>query len=106
MIVPLYKSKGERNDCKNYRDISLLSVVGKIYAGILIDRVRRVTGGLIDDEQGVFREGRGCVVQIFILKLFNVYMDTVMKEVKMGIGNWGVRLMEEGREWRLPLVRR
>ena len=36
MIFPLYKGKGERNECKNYRDISLLSVVGKIYAGILI----------------------------------------------------------------------
>ena len=77
-----------------------------MYAEILVDRVRRVTGGLIDDEQGVFREGRGCVVQIFILKLFNVYMDTVMKEVEMGIEKRGLRLMEEGREWKLPLVRR
>ena len=33
--------------------ISLLSVVGKIYVGIIIDRVRKVnTEGLIDDEQG------------------------------------------------------
>ena len=43
-------------------------MVGKIYAGILIDRVRRVTGGLIDDKQGGFREGRVCVNQIFTLK--------------------------------------
>ena len=43
MIVPLHKGKGERNECKSYRGISLLSVVGKIYAGILIDRVRGVT---------------------------------------------------------------
>ena len=34
---------------KNYRRISFLSVVGKIYAGILVDRFRRVTGVLIDD---------------------------------------------------------
>ena len=46
----------------NYRDISL-SVVGKIYAG-----VRKVTEGLIDDEQGELRTGRGCVNQIFTLK--------------------------------------
>ena len=46
----------------------MFSVVGKIYAGILIDRVRRVTGGLIDDEQGGFREGRWYVHQIFTLK--------------------------------------
>ena len=47
---------------------SLLIVDGKIYAGNLVDRVRRVTGGLIDDEQRGFREGRGCVDQIFTLK--------------------------------------
>ena len=32
----------------------MLSVVGKIYAGILVDRVRIGTRGLIDDEQGGF----------------------------------------------------
>ena len=37
MIVPLYKGKGERTKCKNYRGISLLSMVGKIYRGILVD---------------------------------------------------------------------
>ena len=47
MIIPLYKGKGERTECKNYRGVSLLSVVGKIYAGILVARVRRVTGGLM-----------------------------------------------------------
>ena len=68
VIAPLYKGKGERDKCKNYRDIRLLSVVGKIYAWILVDRVRRVTGGLIDDVHVGFREGRGCVDQIFTLK--------------------------------------
>ena len=47
VIVPLYKGKRETTKCKNYRGISLLSVVGKIYAGILVDRVCRVTGCLI-----------------------------------------------------------
>ena len=46
----------------------MLIVVGKIYAGILVERVRRVTGVLIDNEQGCFRAGRGCVDQIFTLK--------------------------------------
>ena len=40
----------------------------KIYAEILIDRICRVTEGLIDDEQGSFRAGRGCVDQNFTLK--------------------------------------
>ena len=63
-----YNGKGERSEYKNYSSISLLSVVGKIYAGILMDIVRRVTGGLIDDQKGGFRAGRGCVDQIFTLK--------------------------------------
>ena len=68
MTVSLYKGKGEGTECKNYRGISLLSVVGQIYAGILIDSVHRVIGGLIDDEQGGFRARKGCVDQIFTLK--------------------------------------
>ena len=68
VIVPLYKGKGERTECKNHRGISLLSVVGKIYAGIFVDRVRRMTGGLIDDEQGGLKAVSGYVDQIFTLK--------------------------------------
>ena len=58
MIVPLYKCKGESLNVR-IRGISLLSVVGKIYAGVLVDRVHRVTGGSIDDEQGVLEQGGG-----------------------------------------------
>ena len=73
LIVPLYKGKGEMTECKNYRGISLyyrgirFSVVGNIYVVILVDRFRRVTGGLIDDEEGGFKPRRGCVDQIFML---------------------------------------
>ena len=68
MIVPLCKGKGDRTECKNYRGITLLSVVGKIYAGILMNSVRRVIEDLIIDEQGGFRSGMGCVNKIFTLK--------------------------------------
>ena len=37
VIVPLYKGKRERTECKNYRGIGLLNVIGKIYAGIFIN---------------------------------------------------------------------
>ena len=39
VIVPLCNGKGERTECKNYSGIILLNVVGKIYVGILVDRV-------------------------------------------------------------------
>ena len=39
VIVPLHKGKGEMIKCKSYRGISLLSVVGEIYADILVEFV-------------------------------------------------------------------
>ena len=33
VMVSLYKGKGERTECSNYRGISLLSVVGKYMQG-------------------------------------------------------------------------
>ena len=46
----------------------MISVVGKIYTEILLDRFSKVTEGLINDVQGGFRAGRGCVDLIFIRK--------------------------------------
>ena len=36
VTVPLYKGKRKKSGCSNYRGISLLSVVVKIYSGILV----------------------------------------------------------------------
>ena len=70
-MIPLYKGKGEVYDCKNSRGISLLSVVGKLYGRVLIERVRRLTEELVGEEQGGFRRGRGCVDQLFVLRQLN-----------------------------------
>ena len=35
-IVTLFKNKGDRSDCNNYREISLLSVVGKVFARVVL----------------------------------------------------------------------
>ena len=87
IVVPLYKGKGDRNDCKNYRGISLLSIPGKVYGRILIERVRVLPERMIGEEQCGFRSGRGCVDQVFVMKqmsekfcgknksLFVAYMD-------------------------------
>ena len=41
---------------------SLLAEVGNIYVGILVHRVRKVTEGLIDDEQGDSDQGGVCML--------------------------------------------
>ena len=67
-IVPLYKGKGDPLECKNNRGISLLSVPGKVYGRILIERVIENSEGQIGEEQSGFRKGRSCADQIFVLR--------------------------------------
>ena len=67
-MVPLYKGKGDVHECSNFRGISLLSVVGKVYSRVLINRIRDKTENVITEVQGGFRRGRGCTDQIFILR--------------------------------------
>ena len=82
-IVPLYKGKGDHLECANYRGISLLSVVGKVYGTILIERIRKSVDRAIGEEQCGFREGRGCVDQIFAVRhLCEKYLG-VSKKVYM-----------------------
>ena len=64
-LVPLYKGKGDVHECSNFRGISLLSVVGKVYCRVLIIRIRNKTENVIVEVQSGFRRGRGCADQIF-----------------------------------------
>ena len=59
-MVPLYKGKGDVYECSNFRGISLLSVVGKVYDIILINRIRDKTENVIAEVQSCFRRGKGC----------------------------------------------
>ena len=74
-MFPIHK-KGDKSDPYNYRGISLLSVVSKVYEAVLYKRVddwcegrrrRAEMDATLCEEQGGFRRGRGCVDQIFVL---------------------------------------
>ncbi len=65
IIVPVYKGKGRRGECGSYRGISLLSIPRKVHGKVIIERVQQLTEDKISEEQGGFRNGRGCVDQIF-----------------------------------------
>ena len=68
MIFPIYKD-GDKKDPLNYRGITLLSIVGKVHAQILNDRMIRWSEQhkIIAEEQGGFRPQRGCPDQLFTL---------------------------------------
>ena len=56
-MVPLYKGKEDVYECSNFRGISLLSVVGKVYGMVLINSIRDKTENVIAEVQGGFRRG-------------------------------------------------
>ena len=67
--MPLYKNKGERSDPDNYRGITLLSCMGKLFTALLNYRLTKYLDatGTIGDEQAGFRHGYSTIDHIFTL---------------------------------------
>src|SRR5678816_4329836 len=61
-------------------------------------RINGVNGDWFRINSGV---RQGCVMSPW---LFNLYMDGVMKEFEVGMAGNGVRMMENGGEWRVPYL--
>ena len=59
--------KGDLSDCNNWKGITLLSVPGKIFCSILLNRIRSAVERVPREEQAGFRPGRFCIDQIFPL---------------------------------------
>ena len=55
VITPIYK-KGCRDRLENYRPITVLSTLYKIYTKCLVERMRAVLPHLIDSAQGAFQD--------------------------------------------------
>ena len=54
-IITLYTNKSERNDCNNYRGISLLSIVGKVFARVILIRLQKLAERIYPESQCGFR---------------------------------------------------
>ena len=68
-IVVLFKNKGARTDCGNYRGISLLSIAGKILARILLNRlVGNISENNLPEAQCGFRPGRSTTDMVFAVR--------------------------------------
>ncbi|XP_068675587.1 uncharacterized protein [Montipora foliosa] len=67
LIVTLFK-KGDKSLCSNYRGISLLSAVGKLFAKILLNRLTPLAEEVLPESQCGFRPLRGIIDMIFALR--------------------------------------
>ena len=81
MILPLYKNKGDINDPDNYRGITLLSCLGKLFTAIINDRLASYIDatGIMGEEQAGFRYAYSTIDHIFTLR---VIIDFYLKEKK------------------------
>lgn len=67
-IVTLYKNKGDRSDCNNYRGISLLSIIGKAFAKVVLKRLQALAERVYPESQCGFRAERSTTDMIFSLR--------------------------------------
>ena len=67
-IVTLYKNKGDRSDCNNYRGISLLAIIGKVFARVVLTRLQSLAEQVYPESQCGFRPQRSTVDMIFSLR--------------------------------------
>ncbi|XP_037801349.1 uncharacterized protein LOC119596256 [Penaeus monodon] len=68
MIVTLYKNKEEWSDCNNYRGISLLSIVGKAFARVTLNRLQLLAERVYLEAQCGFRAARSTVDMVFSVR--------------------------------------
>ena len=67
-IITLYKNKGVRNDCNNYRGISLLNIVGKVFARVILIRLQKLAERIYPESQCGFRAKRSTIDMVFSLR--------------------------------------
>ena len=68
-IIAIYKNnKGEKNDCNNYRGISLRSTVGKVFARVILIRLQKLAEPIYPESQCGFRAERSTIDTMFSLR--------------------------------------
>jgi hypothetical protein len=67
IVTPIHK-KGDKLNRENYRAISLLSIPGKVFLQILLERMKARVEAKLSEIQYGFRAGRGTVDAIFIVR--------------------------------------
>ena len=74
-MKPLYKNKGCKNDPQNFRPITVLSCLGKVFTSILSERLTQYSDEflVLCENQSGFRKEYSTLDNLFILhSLFNI----------------------------------
>ena len=83
-IVPIYKKKGSEIDPNNYRGISLINCICKVFTSLISSRITRFCDSieLLGSEQAGFRRGFSTCDHIFSLHvLITIYTKVLKKKL-------------------------
>ena len=71
-IIPIYKNIGDSNDPKNFRSITLVSCLGKLFTAILSERLSKYSDDffVMHENQCGFKQGYCTVDNVFTLYSF------------------------------------
>lgn len=81
VIIPIYKHKGDSNVAANYRPITILSCLGKLFTAVLNQRLTKYLdeNETVNENQAGFRKGYGVTDHIFVLYSLIEIMKKVNK---------------------------
>ena len=55
-VIFIYKGKGERCECKNFKGISMISTPGKVLSRVMIERIQDTAVWRMGEEQCRFQK--------------------------------------------------
>jgi hypothetical protein len=68
-IIVKIQKKGDYRNCNNWRGITLLVVISKVFTHTILDRISGILETGIQKEQASFRPNRSCIDQINTLRI-------------------------------------
>ena len=80
-ISPIYKNKGDRLTPQNYRPITILSCLGKLFTTILNGRLNGYLGDLLSENQAGFRKHYSTLDNIFSMHALTELLKSQKKKL-------------------------
>ena len=78
-LTPNHKGKGSKSDINNYRPLSVLSPIAKVYESLLAERISNFfeSNNLLYDTQFGFRKGLSCELAL------NTFIDKIRQKLEL-----------------------
>jgi len=81
-VTPIFKS-GDKNDVKNYRPVSILCHISKLFEQLVLRNIQSSVNSILIDEQYGFRPGRSATMNLMVFN--NFVLEAVEKHIQIDV---------------------